>query len=64
MKKIRNKILNETTNFCLNCNLREKCIEKQCVIFRIEKIIEDRRKEIDKSKFRYRYRKKESSNFS
>jgi len=40
MKKLRNKILNETTTFCLSCNFREKCIEKQCVIFRIETIIE------------------------
>jgi len=38
--KLRNKILNETTTFCLSCNLREKCIEKECVIFRIETIIE------------------------
>ena len=38
--KLRNKILNETTTFCLSCNLREKCIEKECVIFRIENIIE------------------------
>lgn len=38
--KLRNKILNETTSFCISCNLREKCIEKECVIFRIETIIE------------------------
>lgn len=44
MKSIRDKVLNETTNHCLNCNLREKCIEEECVIFRIEKIIEQRRK--------------------
>ena len=40
MNKLRNKILNETTSFCLSCSLREKCIEKECVIFRIETIIE------------------------
>ena len=38
--KLRNKILNETTTFCLYCHLRESCIEKECVIFRIENIIE------------------------
>jgi len=38
--KLRNKILNETTTFCLSCALREKCIEKKCIIFRIETIIE------------------------
>ena len=39
--KLRNKLLNETTTFCLSCNLREKCIEIECVIFRIETIIEN-----------------------
>jgi len=38
--KLKNKLLNETTTFCLSCNLREKCIEKECVIFRIEQIVE------------------------
>jgi len=38
--KLRNKILNETTTFCSFCNFREKCIEKECVIFRIEQIVE------------------------
>jgi len=38
--KLRNKILNETTSFCISCNLREKCIEKECIIFRIEQIVE------------------------
>jgi len=42
--KLRNKILNETTTFCLSCNLREKCIEKECVVFRIETIIENHKK--------------------
>lgn len=64
MQKLRNKVLNETTNFCLECNLREKCIEEECVIFRIENIIEDRRKQIDKNRIRNRYRKKRSSNIS
>ena len=40
MKKIRNKILNETTSICFNCNLRERCLEEKCVLFRIEKIVE------------------------
>ncbi|MBQ9072289.1 MAG: hypothetical protein IJY25_03960 [Bacilli bacterium] len=53
MKSIRDKVLNETTNHCLNCNLREKCIEEECVIYRIEKIVEQRRKK-DGNKIRYR----------
>jgi len=40
IKKIRKKILNETTSTCFNCRLRERCIEEDCVLFRIEKIIE------------------------
>lgn len=39
IKKIRKKILNETTSTCFNCRLRERCIEEDCVLFRIEKII-------------------------
>ena len=38
--KLRDKILNETTTFCLSCNLREKCIEKECVVFRIENLVD------------------------
>lgn len=40
IKKLRNAILNETTNFCVKCNLRENCIENECIIFRIESIVE------------------------
>lgn len=41
-KKLKqcDKILTEITNYCENCPLREKCIEKECVLFRIEKIVE------------------------
>ncbi len=35
------KILNETTTFCESCPKRECCIEEECVIFRIEKIVEE-----------------------
>ena len=40
IKKIRKKILKQTTSTCFNCRLRERCIEEDCVLFRIEKIIE------------------------
>ena len=33
------EILNEITAFCENCLNREKCIEKECVLFRIEQIV-------------------------
>lgn len=32
------KILNEITTFCEDCPNREKCLEKECVLFRIEQI--------------------------
>lgn len=35
-------ILNEITDFCdAECRTKEKCPEKECVLFRIEKIIEN-----------------------
>lgn len=34
-----NLILNETTNYCLDCGIRENCAEDACVLRRIEKII-------------------------
>ena len=39
--KNMDKILNETTTFCESCPKRECCIEEECVIFRIEKIVEE-----------------------
>lgn len=34
------RILDEITNFCKECNSRGCCPEEECVLFRIEKIIE------------------------
>lgn len=36
---MKEKILTEITNQCENCNLHEKCIEEECVLFRIEQIL-------------------------
>lgn len=33
------EVLNEITAFCEECPNREKCIEKECVLFRIEQIV-------------------------
>lgn len=35
------KIMLEISNCCKECPLREKCIEIECVLFRIEKILEN-----------------------
>ena len=35
-----NAILNETTTFCEECGSREICPEDECVLYRIEKIVE------------------------
>ena len=45
MKEIREKIFNEITSFCENCVSRECCCEEECVLFRIEKLVEEVRKE-------------------
>ena len=39
--KIRDEILNETTTFCEECGSREICPEDECVLYRIEKIVEN-----------------------
>lgn len=36
------KILLEITNHCEECPNRECCPEEECVLFRIEKIVEER----------------------
>ena len=36
-------ILNETTKFCQQWSSRENCPENECVLYRIEKIIEGRK---------------------
>lgn len=33
------KILNETTTFCMECPSRECCPEEECVLYRIEQIV-------------------------
>lgn len=37
---LRNRILNETIRFCAECPSVECCPEDECVLFRIEKIVE------------------------
>lgn len=36
---MEDKILNEITNFCETCASKEECSEEDCVLYRIEKII-------------------------
>ena len=38
IKKIVNNIEEEIINSCEDCQLREKCLEENCIIFRIENI--------------------------
>lgn len=33
-------ILNEITSACENCNYHENCLEDDCALYRIEKIVE------------------------
>jgi hypothetical protein len=39
------KILNETTTFCMECPDRECCPEEECILYRIEQILTKRSKE-------------------
>lgn len=39
------KILLEITNYCESCPCHEKCVEQECVLFRIEKLIEEETKD-------------------
>lgn len=39
MNVLKYKIMLEIANFCETCPLREKCIEADCILFRIEQII-------------------------
>ena len=41
---MENKILSEISNTCENCRSRECCLEKECVLFRIEQIVLKQRK--------------------
>lgn len=40
LDRIRVVILNETTRFCEECPSKENCPEEECVLYRIEQIIE------------------------
>lgn len=40
LNRIRVVILNETTRFCEECPSREDCPKEECVLYRIEQIIE------------------------
>ena len=42
----RDSILSEITDCCENCSARECCQENECVLFRIEKIIEEKGKKM------------------
>lgn len=41
--KLKEMIMNETTNHCSNCPLKERCIEERCVVYRIEQLCIDKR---------------------
>lgn len=41
------KILEEITNFCEECPSHENCPEEDCVLYRIEQIIDFKEKEED-----------------
>lgn len=34
------EILTEITDYCENCPYHEKCVEEECILFRIEQIVE------------------------
>ncbi len=36
---MKNKILIEISEYCRNCHLSNKCIEEECILFRIEKLL-------------------------
>lgn len=40
---MKNKVLLEITNYCMNCQEHECCPEDECILFRIEKIMENRK---------------------
>lgn len=47
---MKEKILNETTTFCERCPNRECCLENECILFRIEQILEKNTKRIKKKR--------------
>lgn len=42
---MEDKILNETTTFCESCNLKDCCIEEECILYRIEQIVLNKEEE-------------------
>lgn len=45
---MKEKVLNEITNFCNEeCSSKENCPENECVLYRIEKIVEPELKEYE-----------------
>jgi len=42
---MKEEILTEITDFCRECPSHENCPEEGCVLYRIEKIIEEAQKE-------------------
>ena len=40
IEKISNNILNETTTFCESCVSKDCCPEEDCVLYRIEKLVD------------------------
>lgn len=40
IEKINNNILNETTTFCESCASKDCCPEEDCVLYRIEKLVD------------------------
>lgn len=40
IEKISNNILNETTTFCEYCASKDCCPEEDCVLYRIEKLVD------------------------
>ena len=45
-ESIKKKIMFEITDFCESCSSRECCCECDCVLYRIEKIVEGRNENI------------------
>ena len=45
MKKKEVKIMNEITDFCEQCPSKDCCPEEDCVLFRIEKILFEKKEE-------------------
>lgn len=44
---MKEKILNETTSYCGTCSNRECCLEMECILFRIEQILNSIKSDVD-----------------